>query len=70
MGASVELLSQYAGELEVLFPPLCILRVRQRQPPPPLAREPPLAASASALEHVDRPRDFTGNTTEAGHQVV
>ena len=52
-GADVAMLSQFASEREVLFPPLSMLRVRNRQPPP-LPPPPPLPETPSAQQVVAR----------------
>jgi hypothetical protein len=50
-GAEVAMLSQFADEREVLFPPLSLLRVRPRRPPPVL---PPLPDVPSAQAVIER----------------
>lgn len=52
-GADVAILSQFASEREVLFPPLSLLRVRNRQPPPS-PPPPPLPETPSAQQVITR----------------
>ena len=50
-GAEVAMLSQFTGEREVLFPPLSLLRVRPRRPPPSYV--PPLPEIPSAQQVIE-----------------